>query len=716
MFFAATLILSAAVPRVELVVEDRHRLHRGDTIVRSAQTHRGLPVLDRGAAVRTDPRGVVVVERKTLETDLPASIVPRLSEAQAAASAQRFTRFAIPTGSGHLVIAPSRRGARLAWLLTPAVPAGIPTSPQIVVDAVDGKVLRVRERAVMDKRALVFAENPVRTPVPLLKVLPIQPTASTLESEEVRSYNCVDRSSVKKFKLDGPSFSLHVCDLVTSAEGDALGDFTQPVNDDTTDPASAEDPYSEVSMYFHVTRAYEFFRMLGGDPKAQVVDAKPLVAVANVRLARGFLEGDAAMAADGSLALEPFGNAFFTPTGDGFGVFYGVPGGSMWFGQGEKRDYAYDGDVVYHEFTHGVVDRTLQLGAWHLDRYGLIDAPGAMNEALADYFSSAITGDPDLGEYASADILTTGKTIRTLANSDTCPANILGEVHFDSTLFSGALFSARASLPEDLRVDLDRGLYEAMLTHHRQADLGFEDLALLFLETLAKTFPAGKEVLERELVTRGILPGCTRVVDTHDAVLTAPIDEVGPRGYVAPGSYVVGEEGFAPGVVQIRAPLFTSRPRLRVTFEGRTTSESGLSGGGGGTPFTPVVLVKFDRPIAWAERGALTSDADATVDATLGSTGEYRADFDVPPGATSMFVQIGNRGMNDGLYDRIQVGEPIDPVKPPTKSSAEPDAAGANEGCACRGSAPPSAGTSHAAMTLAPILMGLALRRRRRRV
>ena len=28
------------------------------------------------------------------------------------------------------------------------------------------------------------------------------------------------------------------------------------------------------------------------------------------------------------------GNAFFTPTGDGFGIFYGVSGGSMWFGQG----------------------------------------------------------------------------------------------------------------------------------------------------------------------------------------------------------------------------------------------------------------------------------------------------------------------------------------------------------------------------------------------
>jgi MYXO-CTERM domain-containing protein len=719
MFLAATaLVLSAAaVPSAnapELVVEGTHRLSGGDTVVRWAQTHRGLPVLDRGVAVRTNPHGAIVVERKAIEADLPSSIAPALSELQAVASARRFTRFAIPTATAHLVVAPSRRGARLAWLLTPEVPAGLPSSPQIVVDAIDGRVLRVRERAVMDKRARVFVENPVRTPIPRLTNLPIQPTGSTLESDEVHSFNCVDNKSVKSFQFGGPKFSLHVCDLVTSARagegGNAPDDFSQTMNDDTTDPASAEDPYSEVSMYFHVTRAYQYFRLLAGDPVAAVVDAKPLVAVANVRLARGFLDGDFTAAADPSVGLEPFSNAFFTPSGDGFGIFYGVTGGSMWFGQGKNRDYAYDGDVVYHEFTHGVVDKTLQLDQWHLDRYGLFDAPGAMNEALADYFSSAITGDPDLGEYASHDIVTTGRPIRTLANGDSCPANILGEVHYDSTLFSGALFSARTSLPEDQRIELDRAIYESMLTHHRQGDLGYEDLARLFLETLAQTFPAGKEALEREMTTRGILPGCTRIVDTHDTVLDAPVDPVGPRGYVAPGTYVVGEEGIAPGVVQIRAPLFEAHPRLRVRFEGRAAPESVFSGGGGGTAFTPVVLVKFDGPITWASKGALTSDADASLDAQVGPSGDYQADFDVPPGASSMYVQIANRGTKDGLYDAVRIAPPVDPV-PPKKTV--PAAFDGSSGCACRSGSP--AGTSNGGLVLVLALGGLTTAVRRRR-
>ena len=77
----------------------------------------------------------------------------------------------------------------------------------------------------------------------------------------------------------------------------------------------------------------------------------------------------------------------------------------MWFGQGPLKDYSYDGDVVYHEFGHSVVNVTLKLvGTPHMDEYGTSYSPGAMNEGLADYFSSAITGDPDVGEYAVQDL------------------------------------------------------------------------------------------------------------------------------------------------------------------------------------------------------------------------------------------------------------------------------------------------------------------------
>ena len=54
---------------------------------------------------------------------------------------------------------------------------------------------------------------------------------------------------------------------------------------------------------------------------------------------------------------------------------------------------------------------------------------------------------------------------RTLANQDKCPSAIIGEVHYDSTLFSGALWQARSALPEAQRGKFDAALYKAMRTN-----------------------------------------------------------------------------------------------------------------------------------------------------------------------------------------------------------------------------------------------------------
>src|SRR5262249_36104573 len=62
----------------------------GDTIVRFEQTHRGLPVIGRGAVVRLDARGDSVLSTTSFEEKLPASVVPAIDARAAAASAQRF--------------------------------------------------------------------------------------------------------------------------------------------------------------------------------------------------------------------------------------------------------------------------------------------------------------------------------------------------------------------------------------------------------------------------------------------------------------------------------------------------------------------------------------------------------------------------------------------------------------------------------------------------
>ena len=331
---------------------------------------------------------------------------------------------------------------------------------------------------------------------------------------------------------------MHVCDIEQVATADVEGNFVYAPSDVAGAIESRTDDYAEVSMYYHSAKAYEFFRTLQGSPDAQVVVDKPLRVVANLQIPAGIASGNLVAAADPNTPLETFQNAFFSPAGGGLGAIfqqlYGFKSGALWFGQGPQRDYAYDGDVVYHEFTHAVVDATLKLEAWHIDARGAVDSPGAMNEGLADYFSSAITGDPDVGEYASKDISsgTTG-VIRTLANEDTCPTNVIGEVHFDSTLFSGALWQARASLPEADRTKFDAALYKAMRTNPGRGDLGYDDLAKLFLATLGTDLPAGATALTTAMTARGVLPSCERIVEPKNGSVKAIEAIIG--GFASPG-------------------------------------------------------------------------------------------------------------------------------------------------------------------------------------
>jgi Zn-dependent metalloprotease len=119
-------------------------------------------------------------------------------------------------------------------------------------------------------------------------------------------------------------------------------------------------------------------------------------------------------------------------------------------------DVSRESDVIYHEFTHGVVD--------HIPNYSLPvpDEGGAMNEGFADYFAAAKNNDPVIGEGVG--------TIRTLTNvvnyNDKCAAetsicgqgqyfvrttapdrekNDNGFVHHNSLVPSGALWNLRQS-------------------------------------------------------------------------------------------------------------------------------------------------------------------------------------------------------------------------------------------------------------------------------
>jgi MYXO-CTERM domain-containing protein len=681
--------------RESLVATTTERFGDGETVVRFEQTHRGLPVIGRGAAVRMTSRGDELLTTTDLEEELPASVLPSLAASAAASIAARVAPGTITDADAHLVVWPlAGGGSRLAYAVLPRIPAGIPLAPRIIVDAQSGKVLESRDMLRFAK-ATVYRFNPTKTPVLESLDLALTPDAAAagkLTNPFVTSSNCIDHKTVRDLSVSGFKAKVHVCDIEQVATADAESNFVYTPSDVAGALESRTDNYAEVSMYYHSGKAYEFFRSLQGSPDAQVVVDKPLRVIANLQIPAGIASGNLLAAADPNTPLEAFQNAFFAPAGGGLGAIfqqlYGFKAGALWFGQGPVRDYAYDGDVVYHELTHAVVDATIKLEAWHLDSRGVIDAPGAMNEGLADYFSSAITGDPDVGEYASKDI-TGGASgvIRTLANEDKCPTNVIGEVHFDSTLFSGALWQARASLPEADRTKFDAALYKAMRTNPGRGDLGYDDLAKLFLATLGTDLPAGATALTASMTARGVLPSCERILEPKNGSVKAIEAIIG--GFASPGTQSVPQAGdLVPGIIQVHAA--STAPNggsLVVTIKAKASSGGGNPLGGGGTPFTPVALVKFGKAITWTvSRGSAAHDADKKLDMTTGTS--PTATFEIPAGTTDVFVQIANKGESDGAYDNVTVeitptavdpvADPVGDVPPNNAQAAESDS-----GCGC---------------------------------
>lgn len=713
-------VLAALAPEtrgLELVKTSSQRFGDGDEIVAFGQTFRGLPMIGFSAAVRLDAEGDAVFSTVNLATTLPSRTTPVLSKVDAARVVGAKYKLAVAESDVYPVVASTWEGARLAYVILPREARVDGARPRFVIDAEDGAVLEARDMRTF-ATAQVYPSNPEKSKTPEMLPFAIDPAPDKLENPFLLTFNCVDKKEVKNVAFGTFSLKAHVCSLQQLAKPNTEGSYVYAAKD-VPDPASGEDEYSEVSMYYHATRAYDFFRKLQGSADAQVVSDKPLRTIANLRIASGLQSGDFAGASNPDKPLDPFQNAFFSPKagglGDIFGQIYGFSDGAMWFGQGPRRDYSYDGDVVYHEFTHAVVDDTLKLEAWTIDAHGALAAPGAMNEGLADYFSSAITGDPDVGEYASQDISAGLKVIRTLDNKDTCENAIVGEVHYDSTLFSGALWSARSKLPEADRNKFDAALYKSMRNNAGRGRVSYTELANLFLATVGTDLPAAKPLLEAAFTERKVLPSCSRVLELGDKPLEAPQGPSSPGAFAAPGKSSLGVRDTAPGLVQVHAKVPTGSKKGTFSFSIADRGGGGGSPfGNGGKEFTPVVFVKFGSALTWTTTGRPTVDADLTL--PLEAKAES-AEIEIPEGTTDVFVQIGNAGDQDGYYGGLTLAfdkPAVTPVAPSTPAAPAPVAAeDSSGGCSvpASGSAPASAGLFG---TVGAALAALVLRRRRR--
>jgi hypothetical protein len=255
------------------------------------------------------------------------------------------------------------------------------------------------------------------------------------------------------------------------------------------------------------------------------------------------------------------------------------------------RDFAYDGDVTRHEFSHAIVHSFVPgLGSLGRDGFGSNAESGALNEGWADYFSSSFINNPTVGDYAGQGLGGSAETgLRDNDNTKRCPEDTIGQVHADSEPWAGALWAIR----EQHRTDggdvaaLDRALLEAMALSANDEDL--TDAAGRAEAAIRTTIGAGlADFANTEFVSRGVL-NCFRVVPL--ATVNAAGDGITVTRkdlLFQPGVQDVGLTNLAPSVLQFRIDVPAASAGFTLRWQ-QVTGGGGLGGGGGAAPMSVAV-------------------------------------------------------------------------------------------------------------------------------
>ncbi len=454
----------------------------------------------------------------------------------------------------------------LAWeFTTPLTLSPTPSRQRVWISAMTGRVLETQDLVLFANQAEVFAVNPSQTPDPSVVTLPnIDPDAQPWAEEQtidaqylsgtrVRVFNCIDGE-------DGPYapwYGEGECFPTQRVAADQGGDFFVALPDVklAVDNKNPVDLYAELAMYYH---AEKFFSFMDEQLGVEGFPCELSNMVANFH----WLEPAPAYP---ELSYGPYNNAYYTGECD-------IEGGpTMLFGQGSAVDFAFDGDVVYHELGHGIVEHLTPAGLrdYRLREDGVLRDARALNEALADYHAMMITERPELAEYVGAYWAELDKGwIRNADNDKRCPQDMAGEEHNDSEPFTAALWSARKRIGG---TKLDPVVIASLPL--LAGDATIEEGAAALLEIAAAERDAGTwtaedyDTLDRTLAARNLLD-CPRIVDDP-----ASLDK--PRFlYLRANSRWVSP--FWPGPVQYRQVIPEGSDNLLITFE---VSGSGNSAG-----------------------------------------------------------------------------------------------------------------------------------------
>jgi hypothetical protein len=300
---------------------------------------------------------------------------------------------------------------------------------------------------------LIFPENPATTPEPeLVTLFGLDEPGDLLNGAYARVSRCVD--------------PVECAQTAQTARPDKQGDFyyAPDLGADTF-----EDPFSEVNVYYNLTRFSAWLHnAFGWD---------------------GVFGADAWISA--SVGMDWYNAAFYSGSED--------VAPHIIFGQ-DVIDMAYDADVICHEYGHGV-NRSLRSHPWCvLDAYGVDVSPMGIEEGFADIWTQTFNGDPVMDAYVPLS--------RTADNDLVCPKDLLGEGHYEARIVSGFGWDVRERIGA---AAWNHIIYRTL--PFLASEAGFDDLVTALAESAADLAAEGSgfvdagdaDVIVEEGTRRGFL-------------------------------------------------------------------------------------------------------------------------------------------------------------------------------------------------------------------
>lgn len=487
-------------------VQAAHKLEN-NSYVRLQQIIDGIPVLGGEVVVHVNATNAV----EGLTANYHPQLVTRgdwaLDKDQAIASARAAKPMTVDGDiTAERFLLPRGDTAAPVWRIV--FPSREPLGDwEFLVSAENGEILRVENLMSGQTQGFAFPSNPVKGRVQQVPLDNLAPGATL-----TGVYNKVYSYLRNLLGLVGPN----VPNQFATASN---GNFPYPPSDPR---------FSEVQLYYGMERAYARFRALGFPGFGRPLEGMALYKDYDEVTGRFFGQN----------------NAFYSPTqfsGRGGLFFYLTP---------RNLDVSWDSDVIFHEYTHAVV-------RFFVDPFrGSVF--GALNEGTADYFSDSFQDDPDSGEFVA---LIFGKRLpflRTANNDNRFPENVVGEIHADGNIWSGALWDVRTRLGADRA---DRIAINALA--RMSGDFEFFDAAVA--ATLAAKSLYGDTVANQVadiMVSRGI--GDDLAETASEAItLRSGVGVPGRISAAPPATELLGAQQF-----RIEVPHLADALRVQVVASG----------------------------------------------------------------------------------------------------------------------------------------------------